>query len=69
MVSPSTFAISDLGLGNVPSGYELMRSNAKEFYRSRVTLDNTTLMRWIWRGLHDAAELSIANSAPVFAAE
>ena len=61
--------LSDLGLGNVPTGYELMRSNPKEFYRSNITLDNTTLMQWIWRGLHDAAELSIANSVPVFAAE
>jgi hypothetical protein len=61
--------LSDLGLGNVPSSYELMRSDPKEFYRSKITLDNTTLMRWIWRGLHDAAELSISNSVPVFAAE
>jgi hypothetical protein len=56
-------------LGDVPIGYELMRSNPKEFYKSKITLDNTTLMRWIWKGLHDAAELSIANSVPVFAAE
>jgi hypothetical protein len=61
--------LSALGLGDVPIGYELMRSNPKEFYKSKITLDNTTLMRWIWKGLHDAAELSIANSAPVFAAE
>jgi len=61
--------LSDLGLGNVPTGYDLMRSNPQEFYRSKMTLDNTTLMQWIWRGLHDAAELSIANSVPVFAAE
>jgi hypothetical protein len=61
--------LSDLGLGDVPIGYELMRSNPKEFYKSKISLNNTTLMRWIWRGLHDAAELSIANSLPVFAAE
>jgi hypothetical protein len=61
--------LSDFGLGDVPLGYELMRSDPKEFYKSKITLDNTTLMRWIWKGLHDAAELSIANSAPVFAAE
>jgi hypothetical protein len=61
--------LSDLGLGDVPIRYELMRSNPKEFYKSKITLDNTTLMQWIWKGLHDAAGLSIANSAPVFAAE
>jgi hypothetical protein len=61
--------LSDLGLGNVPTGYDLMRCDPKEFYRSKITLDNTTLMRWIWTGLHDAAELSIAKSVPVFAAE
>jgi len=61
--------LSDLGLGNLPTGYEVMRSNPKEFYRSKIKLDNTTLMQWIWRGLHGAAELSIANSVPVLAAE
>lgn len=61
--------LSDLGLGGAPTGYELMRSDPKEFYRSKITLDNTTLMRWIWRGLHDAAELSVASSVPVFVAE
>jgi hypothetical protein len=43
--------LSDLGLGNLPTGYEVMRSNPKEFYRSKIKLDNTTLMQWIrcWR--------------------
>jgi hypothetical protein len=61
--------LSALDFGKEPSGYDLMRSNLKAFYRSKITLDNTTLMRWIWRGLHDAAELSIANSVPILAAE
>jgi len=61
--------LSDLDFSKEPSGYELMRSNPKEFYRSKITVDNTTLMRWIWRRLHDAAELSIANSVPMLAAE
>jgi len=61
--------LSHLDLGTVPGGYELMRSDPKAFYKSEITLDNNTLMQWIWRGLHDAAELSIAKSAPALAAE
>jgi hypothetical protein len=50
-------------------GYDLMRSNPKEFYRSRIHLDEASIIRWIWKGLHEAAELSLANSAPILAAE
>jgi hypothetical protein len=61
--------LSDLDFGRVPSGYELMRNNPKEFYKSEVQLDENTVIQWVWQGLHDAAELSVQHSAPVLASE
>jgi hypothetical protein len=61
--------IASLKLGDAPAGYDLMRSNPREFYKSDVTLDETAMLQWIWKGLYDTAEMSIARSAPVFAAE
>lgn len=60
---------SDLKFGVTPDGYDLMRTNPREFYRSNITLDETRMLQWTWKGLHDAAELSIAKTAPVFAME
>jgi hypothetical protein len=60
---------ANLKLGDAPVGYDLMRSNPREFYKSNVTLDETAMLQWIWKGLYDAVEMSIAKSAPVFAAE
>jgi len=61
--------LSDLNFGKVPSGYELMRSDPNEFYKSEISLDGNTVIQWVWKGLWDAAELSIQNSAPVLAEE
>jgi len=61
--------LSHLDLGNVPSTYELMRNNPREFYRADIRLDENTVIQWIWYGLQEAAELSLRNSAPVLAAE
>jgi len=61
--------LSSLDFGNMPSGYELMRNNPREFYRSDTRLDENAVIQRIWYGLREAAELSIRNSAPVFTAE
>jgi len=55
---------SHLDFGNVPSTYELMRHNPREFYKSDIRLDEKALTQWIWYGLREAAELSLRNSAP-----
>ena len=60
---------SHLDFVNVPSTYELMRNNPREFYRLDIRLDENAVTQWIWFGLRDAAELSLRNSAPVLAAE
>jgi hypothetical protein len=60
---------SHLDFGHVPSTYELMPNNPREFYRSDIRLDENTVTQWIWYGLREAAELSMRNSAPVLAAE
>ena len=61
--------LSNLDFGKMPSGYEVMRNNPREFYRSDTRLDENAVIQWIWYGLREAAELSIRNSAPVFTAE
>jgi hypothetical protein len=61
--------LADLDFGEALGGYELMRNNPREFYRSEIKLDENVLIRWIWTGLREAAELSVRNSAPVLAAE
>jgi hypothetical protein len=61
--------LSHLDFGNVHSAYELMRNNPREFYKSDITLDENSVIQWIWYGLREAAQLSLRNSAPVLAAE
>ena len=61
--------LSHLDFGKVPSTYELMRNNPREFYKSDIKLDENALTQWIWFGLREAAELSLRNSAPMLAAE
>jgi hypothetical protein len=61
--------LSHLDFGKVPSSYELMRNNPREFYKSKIRLDENVVTQWIWYGLREAAELSLCNSAPVLGAE
>jgi hypothetical protein len=61
--------LSYLDFEKVPSSYELMRNNPREFYKSDIRLDENAVIQWIWYSLRDAAELSIRNSAPVLATE
>ena len=61
--------VSDLDLGEVPHEYQLMRNNHREFYKLDVRLDDRTLLQWIWKGLRDAAQLSLQHSAPVLSLE
>ena len=47
-----------------------MRENPAEFYRSKITLsDNSMMVQWVWMGLRDAAELALNDSAPLLAVE
>jgi hypothetical protein len=58
--------LSDLGLGAIPPGYEHMLADDDVFWQTDFSeSSHTTFIQWIWRGLHDAAELSIVKSAPI----
>ena len=60
-------AMSDIDLDQVPPGYQLMRSDPKAWFKSEFELENDDdIIRWVWRGLWDAAELSIKENAPIF---
>jgi len=57
---------SPLGLGSAPNGYERMRQDIRAFYREDTTLqlDDSDIIRWMWRALFDGAESAIeAKSA------
>ena len=61
---------SHMSLGSKPEGYDCMRENPAEFYRSKITLsDNSMMVQWVWMGLRDAAELALNDSAPLLAVE
>lgn len=55
--------ISAMNLGAIPEGYAKMRNDYKSFMRSDFTLsDERSLIQWVWRGLHDGAELAMSGA-------
>ena len=60
---------SPLELGGVVTEYSDMRADFLKFARSNTRLDLRTedCVRWIWRALHDGAELAIAQNAALWA--
>jgi hypothetical protein len=61
--------LSKARLGEIPAGYELMRSNPKKFYKTPFTAENdNAILQWVWRALFDAATLSREKNAPVWGA-
>jgi len=57
---------SSCSLGQSPPGYEQMRSDINVFYRSGFQLeDESSIIQWIWKALHDGAQLAIQTSAPL----
>ena len=61
---------SPLDLGRAPNGYEQMRADIGQFYRSdnEEQLDEPAIIQWIWRALHDGAELAIQARTVLWAA-
>jgi hypothetical protein len=61
-------SLSQLGLGNKPSGYDEMREDISAFYRSAHTpLDEADTIRWIWRALYDGAEIAMTSKSILWA--
>ena len=60
---------SDLELGTVPDSYHAMRSDYGTWFRSAVGRDHVLserdTIRWIWRSLHDGAEISKQERVPM----
>jgi len=62
--------LSDMSLGETPEGYEKMRADYGAFMRSGFELsDDRSIIQWVWRGLHDSAELAISCSSPIIGME
>jgi hypothetical protein len=62
--------LSDMSLGETPDGYDKMRADYGAFMRSRFELsDNRSVIQWVWRGLHDGAQLALSRSAPMLGVE
>jgi hypothetical protein len=61
--------ISPLQLGDVVTEYSEMRADFLKFIRSNIELDLRTedCVRWIWRALHDGAEMAVAQNAALWA--
>jgi hypothetical protein len=61
--------LSTLSLATVPVAYLDMRKDLRAFYRASLTSSSTVpdddIIRWIWRGLWEGAELAIRNGAPM----
>jgi hypothetical protein len=62
--------VSQLQLGIAPEGYEKMRADIRQFYRSETAfqLDDEDCVRWIWLALRDGAELAIRQNTLLWAA-
>jgi hypothetical protein len=60
---------SPLRLGEVVPAYAEMRADYLKFVRSDTELDLSLddCVRWIWRALHDGAELAISQNATLWA--
>ena len=61
--------ISQLHLGVAPKGYEEMRVDTREFYRSHgaLQLDEADCVRWIWLALRDGAEMALKENTVLWA--
>ncbi len=69
-------ALSPLELGSAPKGYRAMRRDYSAFSRRPFELapgegrDSqeviTQCVRWVWLGMHDAAEIAVRNSTPLW---
>ncbi len=55
---------SPLQLGSIPQGYGEMRTDIRKFYQSAaaIKLDEINCTHWIWRALHDGAEIAISEN-------
>jgi hypothetical protein len=59
--------LSPLSLGTTPPGYDAMRSDIRTWFKSRFELvGDQAIIQWIWKGLDEAARISIEESAPIF---
>ena len=60
---------SDLELGTVSDSYHVMRSDYGTWFRGAVDRDDvlseSDTIRWIWRSLHDGAEISKQKRVPM----
>ncbi len=56
--------LSDLGLGELPPGYEDMRAGHALPVSFKLAEDRDCI-RWVWRGLWDGADLAVRNTAPM----
>jgi len=58
--------LSGLDLGKKPDGYDRMRMDLSAFRRSDfVSADESSVVRWVWLGLRDGAEISLRRSSPL----
>jgi hypothetical protein len=56
--------ISDMSLGTTPDGYDQMRADYRAFMRLGLEMtDERGIIQWVWKGLHDGAELAQRGSA------
>jgi hypothetical protein len=59
--------LSSLSLGTTPPGYARMRSDYATWFSSGSDLvGDQAIIQWIWKGLDEAARISIEESAPIF---
>jgi len=62
--------LSDVDLGNTPEGYDKMRADYGVFFRSGFELsDDRSIVKWVWKGLHEGADLSLRSTAPMLCME
>jgi hypothetical protein len=62
--------LSDCSLGATPDGYEMMRADVDAFMWSPFELsDDRSVIQWVWKGLHDSAELAISRLSPILGME
>ncbi len=64
--------LSTLDLGSVPDEYHVMRANYAEWWKglldpnhAQEPYSEADTIRWIWRGLHDGAQLAVQHDAPL----
>jgi hypothetical protein len=56
--------LSDMSLGTIPDGYAQMRAHSKGWILPGFELnDDRAVIQWVWKGLHDGAELASRTGA------